>query len=251
MCLLMMFQMDPLYAVIAIVSIVILYRGIQKSREGYSYNLGEIFFGAMTQATRYLKVQLQKSRSGQRISNWRPSIVMVNNRSFDRSAPLLFFSWLCYRYGFGTYLHYIRGDFDIKTLRESRKSLSQLIKYVASIRTRMNSERFLEELFSEDERIMISKRLGIVIMLEHKYSYSVIERVLGVSPQTISRIVSEKDSGRFKFIEQHCGKRKKGALPGEEDIWDELEKILLAGMPPRGKGRWAFLNELSKDNYLR
>ena len=130
MCLLMMFQMDPLYAVIAIVSIVLLYRGIQKNREGYSYNLGEIFFGVMTQATRFLKVNLQKSRSGKRLSNWRPSIVMVNNRTFDRSAPLLFFSWLCYRYGFGTYLHYIQGEFDIKTLSESRKSLSELIRYV-------------------------------------------------------------------------------------------------------------------------
>ncbi len=130
MCLFMMFQMDPLYAIAALVAVVILYRGIQKSREGYSYNLGEIFYGAMTQATRFSQVQLQKSRSGKRLSNWRPSIVMVNNRTFDRSAPLLFFSWLCYRYGFGMYVHYIQGEFDIKTLTESRKSLSELIKYV-------------------------------------------------------------------------------------------------------------------------
>jgi len=130
MCLFMMFQMDPLYAIIALIAVVVLYRGIQKSREGYSYNLGEIFYGAMTQATRFSQVQLQKSRSGKRLSNWRPSIVMVNNRTFDRSAPLLFFSWLCYRYGFGMYVHYIQGEFDIKTLHESRKSLSELIKYV-------------------------------------------------------------------------------------------------------------------------
>ncbi len=130
MCLFMMFQMDPLYAIAALVAVVVIYRGIQKSREGYSYNLGEIFYGAMTQATRFSQVQLQKSRSGKRISNWRPSIVMVNSRTFDRSTPLLFFSWLCYRYGFGTYLHYIQGDFNMQTLRESRKSMSVLITYV-------------------------------------------------------------------------------------------------------------------------
>jgi hypothetical protein len=84
----------------------------------------------MTQATRYSLIKLQKSRSGKRISNWRPSIVMVNNRTFERSAPLLFFSWLCYRYGFGTYLHYIQGEFDPETLRESRKLLSDLITYI-------------------------------------------------------------------------------------------------------------------------
>ena len=130
MCLFMMFQMDPLYAIISLGAIVLLYRGIQKSREGYSYNLGEIFYGAMTQATRFSQVKLQKSRSGKRLSNWRPSIVMVNQRTFDRSVPLLFFSWLCYRYGFGTYLHYIQGEFNMQTLRESRKSLSDLITYV-------------------------------------------------------------------------------------------------------------------------
>ncbi|MBC8413823.1 amino acid permease [bacterium] len=130
MCLFLMFQMDPLYAVIALSAMLFLYKGIQKSREGYSYNLGEIFYGAMTQATRFSQVKLQKSLSGKRLSNWRPSIVMVNSRTFDRSAPMLFFSWLCYRYGFGTYLHYIQGEFDIKTLRESRQSLAELIKYV-------------------------------------------------------------------------------------------------------------------------
>ena len=130
MCLFLMFQMDPLYAIIAVVAIIVLYRGIQSSREGYSYNLGEILFGAMTQATRYSQIKLQKSRSGKRISNWRPSIVMVNNRTFDRTAPMLFFSWLCYRYGFGTYLHYIQGEFDINTLNESRKLLSELIREV-------------------------------------------------------------------------------------------------------------------------
>ena len=130
MCLFMMFQMDPLYAIISLAAIIALYRGIQKSRVGYSYNLGEIFYGAMTQATRFSQVKLQKSGSGKRLSNWRPSIVMVNQRTFDRSVPLLFFSWLCYRYGFGTYLHYIQGEFNMHTLRESRKSLSNLISYV-------------------------------------------------------------------------------------------------------------------------
>lgn len=130
MCLFLMFQMDPIYAILALLSIGLLYRIIQKSREGYSYNLGEIFYGAMTQATRYVQIKLQKSRSGKRLSNWRPSIIMVNDRSFDRSAPMLFFSWLCYRYGFGTYLHFIQGQFEMKTFTESRKLLSQLIRDV-------------------------------------------------------------------------------------------------------------------------
>lgn len=157
MCLFMMFQMDPLYAILALIAIILLYRGIQKSREGYSYNLGEIFFGAMTQATRFSQVQLQKSRSGKRLSNWRPSIVMVNNRTFDRSAPLLFFSWLCYRYGFGTYLHYIQGEFDIKTLRESRKSLADLIRYVQD----RHSHIYMDTIISQSLRSAILQSVQV------------------------------------------------------------------------------------------
>ncbi|UCH81474.1 MAG: hypothetical protein JSW20_02375 [Nitrospiraceae bacterium] len=157
MCLLMMFQMDPLYAIIAVIAIIILYLGIQKSRQGYSYNLGEILFGAMTQATRFLTVKLQKSRSGKRMSNWRPSIVMVNNRSFDRSAPLLFLSWLCFRYGFGTYLHYIQGEFNIKTLRESRTSLSELIRYVQD----RQSHIFVDTIISPSLRSAILQSIQV------------------------------------------------------------------------------------------
>ena len=128
---------------------------------------------------------------------------------------------------------------------------SQLIKYVASIRTPHDSKKFIDELLSDVEQLQLAKRLGIIIMLEHRYSYAEIERVLSVSPQTISRIALQKENGQFTFIEKHCGKRKRGSLPGEEDIWEVLENILLVGMPPRGKGRWDFLDKLSKDNYLR
>jgi solute carrier family 12 sodium/potassium/chloride transporter 2 len=157
MCFLMMFQMDPLYAVLAIIAIIILYRIIQSSREGHSYNLGEIFHGVMTQATRYLQIQLQKNRAGHRISNWRPSIIMVDNRTFDRSSPLLFFSWLCYRYGFGTYLHFIRGQFDIKTIRESRKSLSDLIKYIKD----RKSYIYMDTVISSSVEAAISQSLQV------------------------------------------------------------------------------------------
>ena len=51
--------------------------------------------------------------------DWRPSVIMVNGRTFDRRAPLDLLRWLCHRHGFGTYLHYIQGHLNAKSMEDS------------------------------------------------------------------------------------------------------------------------------------
>lgn len=126
MCLFLMFQMDPLYALAAIVAMVVLYRVIESTRGGES-DLAAIFLGVMTQATRHLQVRLQHGRRRPSRVEWRPSVVMVDGRTFSRSAPLRFLGWLCHRFGFGTYLHYIPGQLDAEGFKQSRRELSRLI----------------------------------------------------------------------------------------------------------------------------
>ena len=75
-----------------------------------------------------MQIKLQRTGGRAARSDWRPSVIMVNGRTFDRSAPLQFLAWLCHRYGFGTYLHHIPGHLDRDTYRESRKVLNQLIQ---------------------------------------------------------------------------------------------------------------------------
>ena len=62
---------------------------------------------------------------------------MVNNRTFDRSAPLLFFSWLCYRYGFGTYLHMIKGYYSQASREESQGLLENLVAKSSRVKGNM------------------------------------------------------------------------------------------------------------------
>lgn len=126
------------------------------------------------------------------------------------------------------------------------KISEQLISYIASIKTRRKSELFLTELCTEEERLVLAKRLAIVVMLEHNYSYVTIQKTLSVSPATIARIAEEKDRGRFRYIEKQCGTRYR-PKSGEEDFWDMLEEMLRMGMPPMGKGRWRYLNEMTRD----
>ena len=123
MCLFLMFQMDPVYAIVAIVVMFGLYLGIERQKD-HGNDLSTIFSGVMTQLTRWLQVRLQKMPE----EDWRPSIIMITGRTFDRSAPQRFLRWLCHRYGVGTYLHYIPGLLEERTFSESRRVLKRLIQ---------------------------------------------------------------------------------------------------------------------------
>jgi amino acid transporter len=131
MALLLMFQMDPVYAVLSIAVMIGLYRVIVLSRKGEPDDLAAIMRGVMTQLTRTLQITLQKSQARREETDWRPSLITVTGRSFDRAAPLQLLAWICHRHGFGTYLHYIQGHLGADTYRESRRALQRLLVDVA------------------------------------------------------------------------------------------------------------------------
>jgi amino acid transporter len=121
-CLFLMFQMDPLFAIVALVIMAGLYLTIERSAE-HANDLSTIFSGVMTQLTRWLQVRLQKMPG----EDWRPSLIMISDRTFQRSAGRRLLAWLCHRYGVGTYLHYIHGMLDEENYRESLRVLKRLI----------------------------------------------------------------------------------------------------------------------------
>ncbi|MDE2828255.1 MAG: amino acid permease [Bacteroidota bacterium] len=127
MCFLLMFQISFLFAVLAILVLVALYQGLRiaKGREG---DLASLFHNAITQATRYMQIRLQQRRADQPPEEWRPSVIMVNDRTFDRRSPLTMLRWLCHRYGFGTYVHFIKGMLTDTTFAESNAVRSRLLE---------------------------------------------------------------------------------------------------------------------------
>ena len=116
--------MDPVYAVAAIVFMTLLYRGIRATRKDEVDDLSAIFHGVMTQLTRYLQIRLQKTPP----RDWRPSLILITPRTFDRISPQTMLSWLCHRYGFGTYLHFIKGMLNRETFLESQGVQDRLIE---------------------------------------------------------------------------------------------------------------------------
>jgi amino acid transporter len=123
MCLVLMLQMALAYAVLAMVAMASLYVLVRRTRSGAN-DLTSIFHGVMTQATRYLQIRLQKIAPG----DWRPSVIALTSRTFDRSSPVQLLEWLCHRYGFGTYLHYIPGKLEPASFQESRRIQRRLVR---------------------------------------------------------------------------------------------------------------------------
>lgn len=128
LCSLMMFQMDPLFAVLSIAVMAGLYVGVARARASETDDLAAMFQGVMTQLTRYMQIWLQRKRNDHAAEAWRPSVLMVSGRTFDRRAPLEFLRWICWRQGFGTYLHFVKGILNEASFDESQVLKERLIQ---------------------------------------------------------------------------------------------------------------------------
>ncbi|MBO6575627.1 MAG: hypothetical protein JJ896_11540 [Rhodothermales bacterium] len=127
MCFLLMFQMDPLFAILAIGVMVAMYIVIAR-RSQSGNDLAAIFEGVMTQLNRKFHLRLQRRTPEEAAEEWRPSIISVNQHTFERKAPLALMRWLCARQGFGTYLHFIPGMLQRESFLESERVRARLIR---------------------------------------------------------------------------------------------------------------------------
>ena len=151
MCVFLMFQMSPVYAIGAMALMLVLYVLIQRSRPSTHTDFGAIFHGVMTQATRHLQIRLQKAPPDE----WRPSIITITERTFDRSAPLQMISWLSFRYGFGTYLHYIPGMLTDENYAESRRIMGRLLR----VAEQRSASVFMDTMVSPSMRSALAQTL--------------------------------------------------------------------------------------------
>jgi solute carrier family 12 sodium/potassium/chloride transporter 2 len=126
MCLWLMFKMSTPYAILSVSMMVLIYLGIshyKPERRG----LAAIFQGAFFQLSRQLQVFLQKTRKVD-TDRWRPSVVCISKASFQRLAGFDLLRWISHRYGFGTYIHFLKGYLSKTTSEQARDALQRLVK---------------------------------------------------------------------------------------------------------------------------
>ncbi len=96
-----------------------------------------------------------------------------------------------------------------------------------------SSVQFFDEFLSEAERIMFIKRLGAIVMFKKGCSVYRVSKVLLISPSTAERMKLKYTIGAYRDIDHVLS-----TTSDYNRFWDVIEKILGAGLPPRGKNRW-------------
>lgn len=126
-CFIMMFQMQPVYALLALIAMAVIYISLSRHSE-QEHDLSAMLRGVLFQLTRHLQVMIQKRQTGVAMLNWRPSFIAVSSSSFTRLAPFDLLRWISYHYGFGTFIHFIKGQLNEQTNEEARAKLKNLIR---------------------------------------------------------------------------------------------------------------------------
>ncbi len=122
----LMFKISTSYAILAILALVILYLFLSyfhKQRRG----LQSIFSNAIFQLSRNIQIYLQKRRFTTRKVNWRPSTICISESTFERQNALRILNWISFRYGFGTYIHFINNYFSKNTRDDSLGAMEKLL----------------------------------------------------------------------------------------------------------------------------
>ena len=126
MCFMMMFQMQPFYAALALIVLAAFYGWVRATHAG-ERGLAALFEGAMFQLTRWLQVQVQRSGAFRQTHDWRPSCVAISRHTLERRAPFDLLKWISHRYGFGTFIHYVEGYLSVEQMEVSEQTVQKLI----------------------------------------------------------------------------------------------------------------------------
>ncbi len=132
----LMFKMNLSYAIIAILTMGIIYWIISKYRPE-KRGLEKLFKGVVFQLSRQIQIFVQQANKEEQEYNWRPFAVCVSPDSFDRQSAFDLLGWISNKYGFGTYIHYIEGFLNPQTFHQSRQTLDRLIHRAKGSKTRV------------------------------------------------------------------------------------------------------------------
>jgi len=141
-CFGLMFLMDPVYALLAILALVLFYILVSYYNPD-KQNLALIFQGVIFQLSRQVQVFLQKAEK-EESGSWRPSVVCISENSFDRLAAFDLLRWISQKYGFGTYIHKIKGYLSKATNEQATDAKARLIKMAET----SNSNIYIDTLIS-------------------------------------------------------------------------------------------------------
>jgi amino acid transporter len=130
-----MFKMNTTYAIVSWILMSVMYLGIAKGND--QRGLAKLFRGVVFQLGRQLQVFAQRADKDYRETSWRPFAICISSDTFKRRSAFDIMRWISYKYGFGTYIHYIKGFLNEETNQESKNVLSRLINLASGSKNKV------------------------------------------------------------------------------------------------------------------
>ena len=127
MAFMLMFQIQPLYALLSLAMMFGLYQSLAYTRKR-ERDVGQIIRGVMFQLTRRLHISIQKTRAGRYRGPTRPAFVALAPESDGGIVAFDLLRWICHRQGFGQYIRFLQGEYSIERGAYARISTDALIQ---------------------------------------------------------------------------------------------------------------------------
>ncbi len=122
----LMFKMNSGFAFLSLVFMGLTYIYISRHNKDKA-GFVKLFRGVIYQVSRQLQVMTQKKDYNSTENYWRPFAVTVTESSYKRKDGYDLMRWISQRYGFGTYIHYIKGFLTKDTHKSAQDSINKLI----------------------------------------------------------------------------------------------------------------------------
>ncbi len=107
---------------------------------------------------------------------------------------------------------------------------------LARLNTTLSVHKFLDDLLSQTEKIMLAKRLGIALLLVKGYDFRTISKSLKDSTSTVNFFyIWLKNGGEgYRMVIKKILEEEK-----TEEFWDNLEEKFGNILPPNSRGNWS------------
>lgn len=107
---------------------------------------------------------------------------------------------------------------------------------LASVSTRTQVLKLIQDWLSPTERVMLAKRLSIALLLLKKYDQRSISKLIHVGLETVSKVSGNMKHGEggYEMVLKSFLKQKKA-----DAFWEKVDELLADLMPPhRNWSHW-------------
>jgi amino acid transporter len=115
----------PFYAFLSFVIMLVIYFMVRPVH-GNKKDISNLIQSALFQLNRHIQIYFQKNLKEELLLRWNPSVVCATQFTFESDKALRVMKWISYRFGYGSYIHLIEGNYASRSRQNTKEILEKL-----------------------------------------------------------------------------------------------------------------------------